>query len=142
METRVTPFPSVVRHREHFLYGTVSNAKYMPSRNRSRRFSLGIWRSLKCFYPSISHFHHVTEIGRDGRVVLDHLPYCEETACSAAVENIRWGDNQGAVKEGQTSDALLKTSFILFAVDGSLDERVEERNAVPIVQGVSSVGHR
>jgi hypothetical protein len=78
METRVTAFPSIVRHRDLFLYDTVSNAKYVQSRDRSRRFGLGIWRSLKCFYPSIWHFRHVSEIGRDGRVVLDHLPYCEE----------------------------------------------------------------
>ena len=65
------------------------------------------------FYPSISHFHHVSEIGRDGRAVLDHLPYCEEIlswvlflARYTAVGNIRRGDNHGAVKEGLTSDAL------------------------------------
>jgi hypothetical protein len=99
--------------RDHFLYDTVSNAKYVPSHNRAHRFGLGIWRSLKCFYPSIWRFHHFSEIGRDGRVVLDHLPYWEEIlnwvlfpARSAEVGNIRRGDNHGAVKEGQTSDAL------------------------------------
>jgi len=51
---------------------------------------------------------------------------CFFPARSAAGGNIRWRGKQGVVKEEQTSDALLQTSFLLLAADGSLEERVED----------------